>query len=592
VSVVAAAAASEDEARNTRLVAAGLLAGAGGLAVTLTYAVTWNSTTLIEAHQTAFARALLVAAWIAVGSLMAWRRVDRSIAVLVASAGFLFSVQALTALGDARAYTIGRVVLSGVTVFIAYVALRVAHDLLGAPLRRRFIGALSGALVVLWALTLPVAEKLPASGQFSYCGDSCPPNGFNVVTWPRVGDALGSLIGLTTGAALAGVAVLLIAGARAAPPRRQYAYQPLIYALTLWAFSYVLFTATRSVSFESYDTFLRFIGTVGAVGTPLALYVAQGRGRAFAAGRVETLVTEGGDTSPERVLDLVRDGLGDPTATLAVFDDSSGGFVDIDANAVDVDLGTPVEGRVLVSRGGRVVAALHYDPRVTDHPAARALAGAALTLLENHRLVAELRSSQARNAATGEAERRRLERDLHDGAQQNLLSLRLQLGEIERGADPATATRLAALDADLAAALDDLRTIAHGIYPPVLQDRGVPDALRARALRTPLSIHVDADGVGRFDPSAELAVYFCALEAVQNATRHGGPAVAVEISFGREGDEVVFAVADDGPGFDVRAANGGFGLTTMRDRIGAVGGRLEIDSEAGRGTTVRGRVPA
>ena len=170
--------------------------------------------------------------------------------------------------------------------------------------------------------------------------------------------------------------------------------------------------------------------------------------------------------------------------------------------------------------------------------------------------------------------------------------MRLRLGEIEAGADPATATKLAAVDADLAAALEDLRGIAHGIYPPVLYERGVPDALRAHALRAPLAIGIDADGVGRFDPSAELAVYYCALEAVQNATRHGGAAVAVAITFGREGEEVVFAVSDDGPGFDVRAANGGFGLTTMRDRIGAVGGRLEIDSEPDRGTTVRGRVPA
>jgi signal transduction histidine kinase len=590
VSVVAVPAASENEARTARLVAAGMLAGGGALAVALTYATAWNSTTLVEPHETAVSRGLLVAAWFGVGSLMTWRHVDRSVALLIAAAGLLYVLSSLTALDSAAAFTVGRVIVSVTTVYIAYVALRVAHDLLGAPLRRRFIGALVWMQVVLWALALPVTEKLPSAGQFTYCGDNCPPNAFNVVTWPYAADALRALITLTTGAALVGVGVMLVAGSRAAPPRRRYAYQPLIYTLTLWTFSYVLFTATRSVSSESYDTALRFIATVGAVGTPLALYVAQGRGRAFAAERLGTLMTEGADTSPERVLHLVRDGLGDPTATLAVFDDGRGCFVDTDGNRVDVD--ERVDGRVLVSRGGRVVAALRYDPRVSDQAAARALAGAGLTLLENHRLFTELRASQARYAAAAETERRRLERDLHDGAQHNLLALRLRLAELEAGADAETAAKLAEVDAELAVALEELRRIARGIYPPVLYERGVADALRADALRTPVNVKVDADGVGRFDPSAELAVYFCALEAVQNATRHGGHGVAVTITFGRVGEEVVFEVEDDGPGFDVRTADGGMGLTAMRDRIGAVGGRLEIDSEPGRGTTVRGRVHA
>jgi signal transduction histidine kinase len=592
VSVVAAPAANEDEARNARLVAAGLLAGAGGLAVALTYTTAWNSTTLVAPHETAIARTVLVAAWIGVGLLMTWRRVETTAALLVAATGFLFSLQVLTTFDDAAVFTVGRIVTSALAVFIPYVAFRLAHDLLGAPLRRRFITTVSVTLVALWALTLPVAEKLPPAGQFSYCGDRCPPNALNVVTWPAVGDALGLLITLTTGVALVGVAMLLITSGRTAPPRRRYAYQPLVYALALWALSYVLFTVTRAVSYESYDTFLRFIALVGAVGTPAALYVAQGRARAFAAGRVETLVTEGSDTSPERVLDLVRDGLGDPNASLALLDDARGCFVDAAGRPVRVDVDEDEAGRVLVSRDGRIVAALRYDPLVTDEAAARALAGAALTLLENHRLFAELRASRARTAAAAETERRRLERDLHDGAQHSLLALRLRLAEIEADADPPTAAKLAAVDTHLAAAMEDLRTIAHGIYPPVLHERGVPDALRARALHDPVDVTVDAGGVGRFDATSELAVYFCALEAVQNAMRHCGPAVAVSITFMREGDEILFAVSDDGPGFDVGAEGDGFGLTAMRDRVGAVGGRLEINSGPGRGTTVRGRVPA
>ena len=589
MSVVAASAARDDRAQNARLVPAVLVAGAGVFVTVLTYAVSWNSTIIQDPHASAISRTLLVGVWIGVGLLMIWRQVEPSLAVLVAGTGFLFGLVALNGIDDAAVYTVGRILQSVVLLYVAYVILRFGQDLFGAPVARRLVGGLAAALAVLWVLTLPIAEKLPPSGQFSYCGDRCPPNAFNVVTWPGPADVLGFLITLTTAVALAGVTLLLFAGARKAPPRQQYAFAPLIYALALWAFSYVVFTVTRSATWEGLDTLLRFVAAVGAIGTPFALFVAQGRRRSFAADRVETLVTAGADTSPAHVLDLVRDGLGDPSAVLAVLDDDLGYLVDASVNRVDVDAGP---GRILVSRESRVVAALVYDPAASDEAAARALAGAALTILENDRLFDDLRASRARAAAAAETERRRLERDLHDGAQQHLLSLRLRLAEIERNTDQDTAAKLAAVDADLAAALEELRAIAHGIYPPVLRERGVPDALRARALHIPVGLTVDADGVGRFDPSAELAVYFCALEAVQNATRHGGDGVVVEITFARDGGDVAFAVRDDGAGFDVRTVRGGAGLTSMRDRLDAIGGRLEIDSEPGRGTTVRGRVPA
>jgi signal transduction histidine kinase len=127
----------------------------------------------------------------------------------------------------------------------------------------------------------------------------------------------------------------------------------------------------------------------------------------------------------------------------------------------------------------------------------------------------------------------------------------------------------------------------------VLIERGVGDALHARAMRTPAHVRVSDEGAGRFDPPAELACYFCALEAIQNATRHAGRGATIAVTLRRLGDEILFEIADDGPGFDPgRAANGGLGLVSMRDRIGAVGGRLAIDSSPGAGTTVRGSVPA
>ena len=591
MSVVAAPAAGENEVRAARVLIAGLLAGAGVLATLFTYQVSWNSTTLDYPHLNAISRTLLVAAWVGVGLSMAWWGVEPGLAVLVAGAGFLFAVTGLNALDNALAYTVGRVLISASTVFIAYVSLRVVNDRLGTPLKRWFIGGLSAALVVLWALLLPISEKLPSAGQFSYCGDRCPPNALNVVDWPGPARALGALITASTALALLGLLAFLVDGARSASPRHRYAYAPLIYALGLWVAAYVLFTTTHTINWEAYDRLLRFVAAVGAVGTPVALFAARRRSQAFAAERVGTLVTSSGDASPEHVRDLVRDGLGDPHAVLAVRDELRECFVDADGQRVDVELGASRPGQVLVSRGGRVVAGLLYDPAPTDEAAARALAGAAYTLLHNAQLVDDLRAARARSASSAAVERRRLERDLHDGAQQRLLMLRLTLAEIEAGADPETARQLVAADEDLAAALEELRAIAHGIYPPVLRERGVADALRARALRGPADIQVIAGDVGRLEPSVELAVYYCALEAVQNAIRHGGQDRAITITLRREADELAFAVVDDGPGFDPLAANGSTGLTGMRDRISMVGGRLEIDSAPDRGTTVRGRVP-
>src|SRR5262249_33760810 len=175
---VAAPAARDDRAQNARLVTAVLVAGAGVFVTVLTYAVSWNSTILQDPHASAILRTLLVGVWIGVGLLMIWRQVEPSLAVLVAGAGLLFGLVALNGLDDAAVYTVGRILQSVVLLYVAYVILRFGQDLFGAPVARRLVGGLAAALAVLWVLTLPIAEKLPPSGQFSYCGDSCPPNAF------------------------------------------------------------------------------------------------------------------------------------------------------------------------------------------------------------------------------------------------------------------------------------------------------------------------------------------------------------------------------------------------------------------------------
>jgi signal transduction histidine kinase len=256
-----------------------------------------------------------------------------------------------------------------------------------------------------------------------------------------------------------------------------------------------------------------------------------------------------------------------------------------------------------VSDGVQVVAAIVHDAALAQDPtliqAATAVAG---TALSSRRLAAEARSamrevrrSQARIAATADRERRRIERDLHDGAQQRLVALRieLELAEDVIRRDPAVgASRLQRLQMELDEAIDELRSLAHGLYPPVLSDRGLEDALGDVARRSAITTVVTAHGIGRYPPEVESTVYFCVLEALQNVQKHARGASRIDVRLVDARGELGFTVRDDGGGMPASPEREGRGLTNMRDRLTSVGGRLEISSAVGTGTVVHGRVPA
>ena len=214
------------------------------------------------------------------------------------------------------------------------------------------------------------------------------------------------------------------------------------------------------------------------------------------------------------------------------------------------------------------------------------------TAIANAEAQAALAASRARIAAAADETRRRIERDLHDGAQQRLMAIQIKLGMLrEHTTDHYVATELEELTADTAGALEELRALAHGIYPGTLRECGLADAFRALAMQSPFPIDVQDNGVGRCGSEIEAAVYFCAVEAVQNAIKHAGPAAQITVTVGREDGRVHFAVEDDGRGMRARPAAESLGLVSMRDRVGAVGGELEISSSPGHGTCVRGSLP-
>jgi signal transduction histidine kinase len=221
------------------------------------------------------------------------------------------------------------------------------------------------------------------------------------------------------------------------------------------------------------------------------------------------------------------------------------------------------------------------------------LASQAGLVLRNVRLIEELQESRRRIVTTQDERARKLERDLHDGAQQQLVAVSVKLGLVEKltTRDPEKARAiLAELKEDAADALDNLRDLARGIYPPLLADKGLEAALEAQARKSQLDVRIDADGCGRYPQEVEAAVYFCSLEALQNVAKYA-MASSARVVLGESEGRLTFAVIDDGSGFDPKAAKPGAGLTNMQDRVEALGGRLEIRSAPGAGTTVVGTIP-
>jgi signal transduction histidine kinase len=247
---------------------------------------------------------------------------------------------------------------------------------------------------------------------------------------------------------------------------------------------------------------------------------------------------------------------------------------------------------------GIAIGSLSQSPSLGGFGLSKAIWGAhqAGLVLKNVGLAADLqarledlRASRQRLVAAQDNERRRLERNLHDGAQQHLVAIKVKLGLAEmlatRDSEKARAA-VAELKHDTDEALETLRDLARGIYPPLLAEKGLPTALQAQARKATLPVTVEADGIGRYPQDTEAAFYFCILEALQNLQKYAQASRAV-VRLREEGDQLSVEVADDGRGFDVSTTIRGNGLTNMEDRLNALGGTLQIASTPGNGTTLR-----
>ena len=576
-----------------RLVVVWAAVVAGSLAAAAT-AANLGRAPLDEPEVWSVLRGATVAAYALAGAYTWWRRPSSRFGLYLMLLAALFFFAAFAASSESVPHTFGRITHAALTVAITYVFLCFPNDRLGSALERRIVAVLAVATLVAWAIAVPLVEKLPAGGPLIACGDSCPDNAFRLASVSeRASNAIGLAVNAVTALCLLALALVLLAKARSPVRLQRRLIAPLLLCVAVLAVNYGVFTVLSELDVEGIGAF-RALGVASALAIPLAVHVGQLRGHSFAAASLGNLLERvgTGPVTPRRVEELLREALGDPLLTLALRDPGRGTWVDV--HGVTLDL--PPDGRAGVTRirrGGAAVAALIHDPSLDESSRlTEGLGATALMLLENAQLVEELRASRARIVAAGQRERRRLERNLHDGAQQRLLAIQLKLSAARgRTTDEQLVEELDAVTADAATAAEELRTLAHGLYPAVLRERGLTDALRAFALTAPVPVEIVDGGTRRCSEEVEEAMYYSVLEAVQNVAKHGGREARATVTLARFVGDCSFTVEDDGIGFDAEETPEGFGLVSIRDRIGAIGGEVEISSRRGHGATVRAVVP-
>ncbi len=535
------------------------------------------------------------------------RRPGNRIGMLLLALAAAFAGVSLQGAADPLVHSIGVLFDAVVFALAYYLVFAFPQGRLTRPIERLLVAAI---LVFLLASFLPwflFSPVVSGGAPLATCNAGCPENALMIADRPSLAAGTGTLeeyLAVTLSVAIG--AALVYRLATATRPRRRALLPVYVPALVL-TIVFGTFRAANVGLIEldagSVDVLGWFLTVArGTLSYGFLLAIVQ---TAFFAGvALKRMVAHlGDDPDAARLRALVADALDDPSLELAFRIGGSGRLVDSSGDPVDLAAVRAGRSVTAVERGGEQVAFIVHDDGLDQDPELVRAAGQTMLLaLDNGRLQAdleetmeELRGSRARTVAAGDAERRRLERDLHDGAQQHLVALRVQAalaGELAETNPELAKARMLKLGRELEDVVDELRALAQGVYPSLLRDFGLVDALAPVAGRASPPARLDAKGIGRYPDETEAAVYFCCLEALQNAGKHAGGAARAVIRL-RDGDgRLSFEIRDDGDGFDPQRASGrGSGLTNMRDRVGALGGTLAVRSSPGLGTTIAGSVP-
>ena len=572
--------------------------------VALAFAVPLTSDTL--AHPVGFA---WLVAWSVVGfvlaGLMWWRgRPWSRIGPLLCALGFLLGLASFQASASELGFSLGVLVDAPVVLLAWYLALVFPGSRLDAP--ARLVMTFASAVVLLgFVPNFLLSADISGATPLARCADGCPSNALLIASESGLADFFGEIDRFGRVAVTLLIVGLLISRfLRASRPRRRILL-PVYSAIGLWLAAFAIYNSAVNAN-ASVDV-LDGIG-LGVTATrllyPLAFIAALVLARAYAGGALHTMVHElRNDSTLGSVERAVRSVLADPSSRLAFWLPQSRQYVDAAAHPVELPApNSDVSVHVFRSADREPLVALVHDPALDEDPELLEAAGEATVMaLENRRLDEELR--QVREALSlserrlGDAvtdERKRIERDLHDGSQQRLVAIRigLELARERAEGDPESHARLAKLGEQLDHAVEELRGLVQGIYPSVLPDFGLRAALKAAAERSGVAVDLDLqEEIPRYPAHLEAGVYFACVEALQNAVKHAGPGAHVKLRLWTDGAMVCFCVADDGIGFSRGAGREGSGLRNMADRLAALDGTFSLDTTPGQGTDITGSVP-
>jgi signal transduction histidine kinase len=529
--------------------------------------------------------------------IAAWVRWPSSrIGLLFTITGYLWLLPNLARVRYPLPFTIG--------ILIAPVwGAALAHLGLAWPtgrLRSRFeVGVVAAEYA--WNIGTSLASLLFWDPQ-TMCSPGCPANLLQVHPSPAAQDVIGR-VDLVVGLGLTGlVLALIVAHWRSARGWSRRAMVPLLWIAPAICALSAAQTVAGDLSLRFFET--RAGNTLLYGYAPLillagpALFVAGTLLARTARGAVGTAIVDlGQSASPSRLRDTLARALGDSTLQLALQPPDAPGYLDTDGRPVDP--ARPEPGRIVTPLPGAANAVLVHDAGLVHEPQlVRLTAAAASMALEHSRLQAEVqaqleqvRASRARIVQAGDDARRRLERDLHDGAQQRLVTLSLALGMARgqaAGMDPTLAALLDGASKEAREALAELRELARGLHPAVLTETGLAGAVQSLVERSPVATEVTEVPGGRYPAPVEAAAYFVVSEALANVAKHA-PEAAAQVAIRSPAGRLVVEVSDDGPGGAQPGA--GSGLRGLADRVASLGGTLRVDSPDGHGTRLRAEIP-
>jgi signal transduction histidine kinase len=532
--------------------------------------------------------------FIGVGLFAWWRRPDNRVGMLMAGTGFAW-LAAGAGLSDLPlVFTIGKVLGSLYLAVFLHLMLVFPSGRFQSHFEKRIVEiayvVTTVGLIPLWLVADPVELDC----------DSCPDNLLLVESNETLFNTLGTVANLIGAALIGAVLFILVRRWRRATPSQRRLLVPVYsagVAVTIVLIGVVLVQTSGSLNTDTLDAVV--LATLIPFGlVPYMFLATLVRARMIQTGAVGELIARMGQAPRRGELreELAR-ALSDPSIDLVYWLPDDERFVDSRGRRVDLPKPGSGRGVTKVEKDGRLVAAIVHD-ELSLEKELDAVAAAASVAIENERLdaelrakVEELRGSRSRMLRVGLEERRRLERDLHDGAQQRLVSmaLNMRLARDRMRDDPAAAERLLdGASSELDSALEELRELARGIHPAVLSDRGLDAAIETLARRAPLPVELASVEHERLPEAIELAAYFVVAEALTNVAKYASASHA-RVNVGRENGRLVVEVADDGVGG--ADPDNGTGLRGLADRLAVIEGRLEVDSQPGRGTTIRARIP-